>query len=261
MQKKNFSTFILKVSEGIVSRVVDVVLLGVFYFAETNPLTRGSLRQQLDRIGGDLGITNYETLKRAFYAACQKGWIDKKLQITAEGQKRLNTLLPQHLKKKKEWNGKWYIVSYDIPEGKRHLRNILRDRLDKLGFAQLHKSVWVSPNNFLGDIEEIIGKYHLSSFVILAVSDKLSREPSMELADRVWGIRELNDEYKKFITKTETGKLSKRAMVFKYLSIFSRDPQLPSELLPHDWQGEEAYKIYKDISKKDKIQKKIKLTK
>lgn len=255
MKKRTTSKLIFRLSEGLVARVVDIALVGVFYFAETHPLAKGSLRQQIGRIGGDLEITNYETLKRAFFAACQKGWINKKLEITPEGQKRLNAILPGHFKKKKEWNGKWYIVSYDIPEGKRHLRNILRDKLEKLGFAQLHKSVWISPNNFLGDIEEITEKYHLSSFVILAVSDRLGREPSMDLAERIWQISEIGARYKKFVAEAEDGKLSQRSMLFKYLSILSNDPQLPSELLPADWQGEKAYKIYKDIPKKGKIKK------
>lgn len=256
MQKKKFSKFILKVSEGIVSRAVDVVLLGVFYFVETHPLAKGSLRHQINRIGRDLEITNYQTLKRAFYAACQKGWIDKNLQITAEGQKRLNSILPQHFKKKKEWTGKWYIVSYDIPESKRYVRNILRNKLEKLGFAQLHKSVWVSPNNFLGDIEEIIEQYNLSSFVILAVSDRLGREPSMDLAERIWQIREVGNDYRNFVVQARGGKLSKKQAIFKYLTILSCDPQLPSELLPSDWQGEKAYEIYRDLTKRKLISNK-----
>jgi phenylacetic acid degradation operon negative regulatory protein len=255
MKKKTVSRLIFKISEGVVSRAVDIVLLGVFYFAETHPLAKGSLQQQINRIGRDLEVTNYETLKRAFFAACQKGWLNKKLEITSEGQKRLDAILPQYFKKKKEWSGKWYVVSYDVPEQKRHFRNILRGRLEKLGFAQLHKSVWVSPNNFLGDIEEIIEKYHLSSFVILAVSDRLGREPSMDLAERIWRISEIGDQYKKFVAEAKEGKLSKREIVFKYVSILSIDPQLPLELLPPNWQGEEAYKIYKDASKKTKIKK------
>lgn len=250
MRKKNISKLILKITEGLVSRVVDIALIGVFYFAETHPLANGSLHQQLNRIGDDLNMTNYETLKRGFFAACQKGWISKKLQITPEGQKRLDAILPQYFKKKKEWSGKWYIVSYDIPEEKRHLRNILRDRLEKLGFAQLHKSVWISPNNFFGDIEEIVEEYNLSGFVILAISAQLGREPSMELADRIWKITELNGEYKKFIAQVRDGKLPKRAIIFKYLAVLSCDPQLPLELLPSDWQGEEAYKIYKNLTRK-----------
>lgn len=259
MKKKTVSKLILKISEGMLSRAVDIFLVGVFYFVETTPLSKGSLHQQISRIGKDLEMVSYDTLKRAFYAACQKGWINKNLEITAEGQRRLNSILPKY-SKKKEWNGKWYIVTYDIPEGKRYLRDILRCKLENLGFAQLHKSVWVSPYNFLGDIEEIIEKYNLSSFVILAVSEKLGREPSRELAERIWKITELNDEYKKFIDEIKTGKLSKKEAIFKYLAILSRDPQLPQDLLSSNWRGEEAYKVYKDlIKRKSRLARKIKI--
>lgn len=251
MKKKNISKLILKISEGIVARAVDIFLIGVFCFADARPFGRGNVHQQLDRIGRNLEGVSCETLKRAFYAACQKGWLSTGLQITGEGQKRLNSILPRHFDREKAWNGKWYIVSYDIPEGRRYLRNILRSKLEKLGFAQLHKSLWLSPYNFLGDIEDLAKQYEISSFVILAVSDRLGKEPSMDLAERIWRITQLNNDYEIFIDEAEKGKLSKREIVFKYLAILSRDPQLPSELLPSGWNGQEAYQIYKNSIDKD----------
>ena len=41
------------------------------------------------------------------------------------------------------WDGKWRIVVFDIPEDKRKLRNIIRYHLKKIGFLQIQGSVWV----------------------------------------------------------------------------------------------------------------------
>lgn len=117
-----------------------------------------------------------------------------------------------------------------------------------LKFAQLHKSVWICPYNFLGDVEKIVNQYDLSSFVLLAVSDRLGREPSSELVERLWGLREINDDYREYIQKVESKKLSRREAIFKFLTILNRDPQFPQDLLPDDWQGEEAHKIYRKLS-------------
>lgn len=48
-------------------------------------------------------------------------------------------------KKKKIWNGKWYLVFFDVPEIQRNKRNILRRFLTRLGFYRYQKSVYLLP--------------------------------------------------------------------------------------------------------------------
>lgn len=45
----------------------------------------------------------------------------------------------------RKWDGKWRILIFDIPEKRRHLRDMLRDRLVRLGFVNIQKSVWLTP--------------------------------------------------------------------------------------------------------------------
>jgi phenylacetic acid degradation operon negative regulatory protein len=245
MRKKEVKKLVLKITEGVLERVVDLVLFGIYYAKEMGPFTRGDLNQKFSRIARDFDRFDYQTLKQALYRAQEKGWLSNKLEVTLKGQRRLEQVLPKYEKKTK-WNGKWYLVAYDIPEEKKYLREILRKKLEDLGFGRLHKSFYICPFNFLGDVEEIVKKYDMESYVLLAVSDKLGREPSKILAERVWRLRELNDEYTKYIKEVKSGKLTKQQAIFKYLMILNRDPQLPKELLPEDWKGEEAYKIYRE---------------
>ncbi|MCD6500653.1 hypothetical protein J7K42_01380 [bacterium] len=247
MRKKSIKKIVSKISEGMFDKVLDLVLFGVYYSAEMSPFSGGSLYQRFSRIERDFGKLNSGTLKRALQRAQQKGWLNAKLEVTPRGQKRLEEILPKYEKAAK-WNGNWYIVGYDIPESKRYLRDILRDNLEKLGFGQYHKSLYISPFNFLGDIEKIVKQYRLSSYVLLAVSNKLGREPSKELAERIWKLRELNDEYKEYIRKVKSKKLTKQQAIFKYLVILNRDPKLPQDLLPEDWKGEQARRIYKKLA-------------
>lgn len=233
-----------KISQGIMTRVVDLVLFGIYYSAEMSPFSGGSLYQRFSRIEKDFHQLNSQTLKRALTAALEKGWINKNLEITSRGQKRLESVLPKYEKKSK-WNGKWYITAYDIPEKKKWLRDILRENLERLKFALLHKSLYVSPYNFLGDVEEIVKKYNLSPYVLLAVSNKLGREPSRDLAERIWKLNEINEDYEKYLKEVKAKKLSRKEAIFRYLVILNRDPQLPVDLLPDDWKGEEAHKIYR----------------
>ena len=47
---------------------------------------------------------------------------------------------------KKEWDGLWRLVIFDIKEVERKTRDQLRDKLKKLGFAMWQESVYISPS-------------------------------------------------------------------------------------------------------------------
>ena len=46
--------------------------------------------------------------------------------------------------KEEDWDGKWRLVSFDIPETRRTVRDLLRSRLKEWGFTKLQNSVWKS---------------------------------------------------------------------------------------------------------------------
>ncbi|SRR3989339_316607 len=49
------------------------------------------------------------------------------------------------LKKDKQWDGKWRVIIFDIPEDKKQARDALRSKFKYLGMLQLQKSVFVYP--------------------------------------------------------------------------------------------------------------------
>ena len=57
----------------------------------------------------------------------------------------------------------------------------------------------------------------------------------------------INNRYKNLIR--ESKKIDAKELVFKYLDILRDDPQLPQELLPNDWNGKEALRIFKKFVK------------
>lgn len=48
-------------------------------------------------------------------------------------------------RKEKKWDGKWFLVFFDVPEIQRNKRDYLRRFLRKLGFYQYQKSVYLFP--------------------------------------------------------------------------------------------------------------------
>ncbi len=58
----------------------------------------------------------------------------------------IKTLLEYKIKKK-NFEGKWYMVFFDVPELQKNKRNQLRYFLEKLGFYRYQKSVYILPYN------------------------------------------------------------------------------------------------------------------
>lgn len=67
------------------------------------------------------------------------------VKITQAGKRRILKFAIDELavKKPNEWNGRWIIVSYDIPEDRKTLRKIFQEYLRVWGFYPLHKSVFL----------------------------------------------------------------------------------------------------------------------
>jgi len=96
----------------------------------------------------------YPSFHRALRAVDDKGWIvatktsgGVRVRLTKRGEAEL---LAYELGKKKlppakQWDGKWHLLTFDIPESRRRLRDHIRGTLKTLGFQHLQHSVWIFP--------------------------------------------------------------------------------------------------------------------
>jgi phenylacetic acid degradation operon negative regulatory protein len=237
-------------TKGLISNFVDLILFEAKLFEEflMDPQALRSMKLMLKKFNKTTGLTS-SSEKNAIYNAKKLGWIEKDGGLTKEGRRKLSQIIPSWQKVKK-WDGKWYLVIFDIPEKIKSKRDILREKLKKLGFGQLQASVWVSPFNYLNNVLEIVKFYKLEPYVILSETDKLGQEESRVLAKRVWKLDRTNEEYKQFIQKYSSLKsYSKFELEIDFYSILGKDPQLPLDLLPVDWKGEEPFALYEKLSK------------
>ncbi len=99
-------------------------------------------------------ISHKQSVRRTIGRLIKNGNIrktDNKYKLTKKGKKRLNeilTLSTASLNKRaprKKWDGKWRVVTFDIKESRRHVRDELRSLLIQSGFVKLHDSIWVYP--------------------------------------------------------------------------------------------------------------------
>ncbi|MEK7562216.1 MAG: hypothetical protein AAB509_00850, partial [Patescibacteria group bacterium] len=77
--------------------------------------------------------------------------------LTDKGKLRALTYNFENMKiERKDWDGKWRFVVFDVPEKFRIGRDALRGKIKKLGFYELQKSVFIFPYKCQDEIEFII---------------------------------------------------------------------------------------------------------
>lgn len=80
-------------------------------------------------------------------------------------------------KKSKKWDGKWFLVFFDVPETQRNKRNYLRKFLIQLGFYQYQKSVYLFPYECEKEVELIKKIVEGAKYMKYVIAEKIEDEP------------------------------------------------------------------------------------
>ncbi|MDO8497533.1 MAG: hypothetical protein Q7S61_03235 [bacterium] len=84
-------------------------------------------------------------------------------------------------KRKKEWNGKWYMVLFDVPEVQKNKREHLRRFLKRIGFFPYQKSVYVFPYECEKEVRLIKQMVESSAYLSYIIADKIEHEKEVKL--------------------------------------------------------------------------------
>lgn len=127
-----------------------------------------------------------EMLKRAIRSLYRSRLIKEKenndgtvtLVLTDKGKEKALTynLDKMEIKKPVQWDKKWRIVLFDIPERIKKVREAMRDHFKNLGFYEFQKSVFVHPYDCKDEIEYLIEFYDIRKFVRFIIAESLDNE-------------------------------------------------------------------------------------
>lgn len=109
--------------------------------------------------------------------------IDDKIQIKLleKGKNRvLSYKLEGMVLKNKNWDKKWRIIIFDIPENKKIAREFLRNKMKELGFYQLQKSVLITPWKCQDEIDFIKHFYNVGEFVTYIEAESFDDEEKLK---------------------------------------------------------------------------------
>lgn len=153
------------------------------------------LSQTLSHMGTEGVITKtnrVRSIKSARHRLVERGWLakheDGTLEITKKGEHAIRKLEIGHerLPHPKEWDGRWRVLVFDIPEKQKRLRDKIRYTLSSIGFKHLQHSVWVYPfdcEDFITLFKADLGVGAELLYIIaegIENSDQLMREFQLE---------------------------------------------------------------------------------
>jgi len=142
--------------------------------------------QILDSITKEWKEIDRRMLKRAIKKLYESKLIKEKenpdgtvtLVLTDKGKQKALTydLGKMEIKKPKQWDKKWRVVLFDIPEKIKKTREAIRIHLKNLGFYEFQKSVFVHPYDCKNEIDYLIEFYDVRKFVRFIIADSLDNE-------------------------------------------------------------------------------------
>ncbi|KRF60052.1 PaaX family transcrtiptional regulator [Bacillus sp. Soil745] len=225
----------------------------------------GSLIRLLKEFGH-----NEQGVRVAVSRMVKQGWIQSEKQgnksyyfLTDRGVQRMDEAANRIYKMKpNEWDGKWRILMYTIPEDKRQLRDDLRKELLWSGFGSFSSGCWISPNDLEKQINRLIEKYDIDEYVDFFISEYKGPKENQTLVEKSWQLEEIENKYEEFIEKyskqfivhqsiISRGEMSdadcfveRTNLVHEYRKFLFIDPGLPKELLPSKWNGNHAALLF-----------------
>ena len=215
-------------------------------------LSEQAVRSSLSRMSRKGWLTSSRSGRHSSYSQTPK-----LLTLLEEGAQRI------FHPRQDPWDGKWYLLTYSIPEPKRSLRRSLRKRLLWLGFGALHQATWISPRDLRSQVEQVVDSLNIHPYVEFFTAEHRGFSSDQEIVARCWNLNQLNDYYADFLTRygpsfqehkaqlsVGDGPRPQECFVQRFMLIHEYraspyvDPNLPRELLPDDWLGYRAAQLF-----------------
>lgn len=156
-KKKSIANLALLVLEKSVDgycRLEDFAYHHYRYRYGAPELKKSSLAQALKRLREDGLIEKDQSSGEIIYKLTKAGR-DKAILMKEEDE---------------NWDGKWRLVVFDIPEKRRAARQFLRKKLIEWGFKKWQKSVWACKKNCTEQLEDVIKKAGIEDWVLVVES-------------------------------------------------------------------------------------------
>lgn len=99
------------------------------------------------------------------------------ITLTAAGRQASQALrAASRLARPEGWDRKWRLILFDIPEGKKKLREAFRYQLRRMGFAEFQRSVFIYPYPCAREIDALTAQLGLHDHIVMVTAESVSNE-------------------------------------------------------------------------------------
>ena len=242
-------------------RALVVDLLG-----DLNRTGRREMRlKALVAAGEEVGVSA-PTMRVTLARLRERGWFD----VRREGRESVYLLTPTGVSALDQggqrifyapegpWSREWSMVIYTVPESDRQTRDELRKRLIWHGFGPLAPATWICPHSRLDESANAAATLP-SARLTLFTTRTSGLAADRALAARCWDLDSLGADYQVFVKAVRarmpeyqqaaadgrTALVERVRLVTDYRRFARHDPQLPEELQPAGWPGDEARRLFR----------------
>ncbi len=226
----------------------------------------GSLIQLLEPMG-----INERLIRTSIFRLTKENWLTAEkvgrrsyYSLTGTGRRRFEKAFKRvYAANPPAWDGSWCLaVLTQLPQDK---RKQVREELEWQGFGAISPGVLGCPRCDRADINATLQDLGAQEETILfetTAQDVLASKALRAQVRESWKIDELASHYSEFIqlfrplwqALKDQGSLDPKAcflarvlLIHEYRKLLLRDPQLPDELLPGDWEGRAARQLCRNI--------------
>ena len=176
--------------------------------------------------------------------------------VLAEGDRRI-------FRREQPQEADWVLAVFSVPESERAKRHALRARLTWLGFATISSGTWIAPAHVADDTRLVLARDGLERYVELFHADHLGFGDVETLVAKWWDLPGIDARYRQFAAECdpvlrrwqEPGTTADAEAAFAdYVRVLTAwrelpylDPGLPPALLPSDWAGVPAARLFAEV--------------
>jgi phenylacetic acid degradation operon negative regulatory protein len=213
------------------------------------------VRTAVFRLVQDGILSNEQVGRRSFYS------------LTGAGRLQFNDATEQiYSQRENQWQGRWCIALLHALPTKQ--RAVVRQELGWLGFGQFGADIMAHPTPDRIRLRRCLEHLGVSPHTVLldATLAEGDSEPAMRhLVANAWDLEALEAAYTFFVALIEPILDALQAgvhlgaadafyirtfMIHEYRKVVLRDPALPEDLLPDNWQGHVAYQLSRRLYRK-----------
>lgn len=162
-----------KNSQQIMSWCVETAIVLIFNAAESigASIKHSELGRYFGQSTSDLDISNRQ-ISRMVYDLKRRNYIEISDGDSVRLTNKAKIKIIDQIAGMETEDGKFRLVSFDIPETKRANRNNFRRAIKRIGFKQIQKSLWATEKNVSDLVELAADEYKVSDYVAYFVADR-----------------------------------------------------------------------------------------